>query len=129
MSQIENQKNWIASPKGQAYLKSFEHKASIRKYNRVRDSVHREETQKKVRLIKLERGCQKCGFNQHAAALEFHHRNPDEKLFRLSESRNYSWKMVLQEIEKCDVLCSNCHAILEFEKRHSAGVMVAHSPD
>jgi hypothetical protein len=117
MNTAENQKRWINSPKGIAYRKSVAFRESIRKHNRIRDRVHRANTQKKTREIKLRSGCLHCGFNSHHAALEFHHRDPKTKKFRLGESRNYSWKKVLEEIEKCDVLCSNCHAILEHDKR------------
>jgi hypothetical protein len=111
------QKNWINSLKGIAYRKSDAFKKSIRKYNRKRDRIHRRETLAKVRIIKVEKGCLKCGFNTHHAALEFHHRDPEIKKFRLGDSRNYSWKACVEEMAKCDVLCANCHAILEDEKR------------
>ena len=114
----ERQRKFISSPKGQKYLRSKAHAESVRKYNRnVRDRIHRTETVKKVRQIKIERGCLICGFNKHHAALDFHHRNPETKKFRIGDGRNYSWKMVLEEIVKCDVLCSNCHRILEHDKR------------
>jgi hypothetical protein len=112
-----NQKRYIESPTGQAYLRSEAHRESIRKHNRKRDRTHRDAVQKQTREIKIKSGCLKCGFNTHPAALEFHHRDPSTKKFRLGESRNYSWEACLVEIEKCDVLCANCHAILEHEKR------------
>jgi hypothetical protein len=117
MGKAENQKRWINSEKGIAYKKSDAFRESRRKHNRLRDRTHRANIQRRVREIKLKKGCLFCGFNKHHAALEFHHRNPKEKKFRIALSRNYSWKMVEQEIEKCDVLCANCHAILEHDKR------------
>jgi hypothetical protein len=112
-----NQKKYMQSPAGQAYLRSDAHRESIRKHNRKRDKTHREETQRKTREIKMASGCLLCGFKSHPAALEFHHRDPKTKKFRLAMSRNYSWKMCLEEIAKCDVLCANCHAILEYDKK------------
>jgi len=117
MNTAQNQKKWIDSPKGIAYRKSEAFKESVRKHRRTREKAYRTETQRKVRVIKVEQGCLKCGYKEHHAALEFHHREPEKKKFRLSESRNYSWKMVLEEIDKCDVLCANCHAVLEHDKR------------
>lgn len=65
--------------------------------------------------LKLEKGCIKCGYNEHHAALDFHHRNgKTDKVMNISRLCNYSWKKVLEEIEKCDVICSNCHRILTF---------------
>lgn len=117
MTHIEAQRKWIFSDAGKEYLKSESYKESVRKHNRKRDRTHRDETQRKVRAIKLEKGCLHCGFDKHYAALDFHHRNPETKKFRLSESRNYSWKMVEEEMFKCDVLCRNCHSILEHDLR------------
>lgn len=116
MSKADNQRKYINSPKGVAYRNSEAFKQSIRKHNRIRDRVHRRETVAKMRAIKLERGCKQCGYNKHHAALEFHHRDPETKKFRLGDCRNYSWKACLEEIAKCDVLCAICHSILEFEK-------------
>jgi hypothetical protein len=47
--------------------------------------------------------------------LQFHHRNPREKDFTISNACSWGWSIerILKEMEKCDVLCANCHA-----KRH-----------
>ena len=79
----------------------------------------RREFRERLHKIKVERGCIRCGFKEHYAALEFHHRNPAEKKFLVSKGENYSWAMCEAEIEKCDVLCSNCHHILESEQVNS----------
>jgi len=53
--------------------------------------------------------CSKCGEN-HPACLQFHHRDPEQKLANISFAvRNWSLKKLKEEIAKCDVLCSNCH--------------------
>lgn len=55
--------------------------------------------------------CCRCGYNKCIAALVFHHRNPKEKKFALSADKNiHSWEDYLAEAQKCDLLCSNCHA-------------------
>lgn len=59
--------------------------------------------------------CNRCGFDVHPAALEFHHRNPTEKLFNISTAigspNQFPWKDVITEIAKCELICSNCHRI------------------
>lgn len=59
--------------------------------------------------------CERCGYDVHPSALDFHHRNPAEKLFNISVALQapdkYSWNEILSEIAKCDVICSNCHDI------------------
>lgn len=61
----------------------------------------------------MDRGgkCEKCGYNKNISALEFHHRNPEEKLLGLDMKSfsNNSWEVLSKELEKCDLLCSNCH--------------------
>src|ERR1017187_10213051 len=65
-----------------------------------------------MRELKMGRKCQSCG-EDHPACLHFHHRNPSEKEFGISRGITlWSKKKILAEIEKCDVLCANCHAKL-----------------
>ena len=65
--------------------------------------------QKFINNYKIKLGCAKCGYNKHPAALDFSHRNPKEKQFNISAGRFYSMEKLTKEIEKCDILCANCH--------------------
>jgi hypothetical protein len=67
--------------------------------------------------IKSKLQCIKCGFS-HIAALDFHHRVPSEKKFELANIWGKTRKQILEELEKCDVLCANCHRILHYEEKH-----------
>jgi hypothetical protein len=64
---------------------------------------------------KIERGCNKCGYDKNPIALEFHHQNPDEKYKDISTmiTNGLSKDRIDKEVEKCIVLCSNCHKIEE----------------
>ncbi len=57
--------------------------------------------------------CVKCGYDKCNAALEFHHRDPSQKEINFSKYRNTSWdknkQLVISELDKCDLLCANCH--------------------
>lgn len=59
-------------------------------------------------------GCQKCGYCENLAALEFHHINPENKSFNIDARKigNTKWEIILKEVEKCILICSNCHAAL-----------------
>ena len=62
--------------------------------------------------------CQKCGYNECPAALDFHHRNPEEKDFAIckkSGCRKINDR-IKKELDKCDLLCANCHRKEHFEK-------------
>ena len=61
--------------------------------------------------------CAKCGFS-HPAALDFHHTDPTKKDAIVSKfSKDGQYKRAMEEIEKCVVLCSNCHRIHHYEER------------
>jgi 5-methylcytosine-specific restriction endonuclease McrA len=54
--------------------------------------------------------CQKCGYNKYIGALEFHHINPEEKDFNPSSLKKYTMDTrITEELDKCILLCSNCH--------------------
>ena len=57
--------------------------------------------------------CLYCG-EDHPATLDFHHRDPDDKLFNISTAKDCSEQMLRDEIAQCDVLCANCHRKLHF---------------
>lgn len=69
----------------------------------------------KVSEIKKERGCDECGYDEHSSALVFHHTEPDNKTSEVSTMvvKHRSMDKIVNEIEKCIVLCSNCHKVLE----------------
>lgn len=54
--------------------------------------------------------CKKCGYNRCILALHAHHRDPTTKLFGISTGQCRKWAKVVAELNKCDLLCSNCHA-------------------
>ena len=53
--------------------------------------------------------CERCGYNKSLAAMEFHHNNSDDKDFTISEMNHKSWRFIKTELDKCTMLCSNCH--------------------
>ena len=52
--------------------------------------------------------CQKCGYDTYSGALDFHHLDPSQKDFTIS-NMNFKLKDAIEEIKKCILLCSNCH--------------------
>lgn len=55
--------------------------------------------------------CLKCGWNGNQAALQFHHTNSKEKDFNIGNVANKSWDFIKAEMQKCILLCANCHHI------------------
>ena len=54
-------------------------------------------------------GCRFCNYNKSIRALHFHHIDPALKEFAISQ-RIRSWDAVVEELKKCVLVCSNCHA-------------------
>jgi len=59
--------------------------------------------------------CSICKYNKCLAALDFHHKNPKEKKFMIT-SGTYSWKTIKKELNKCILICSNCHKELHYKQ-------------
>jgi hypothetical protein len=75
--------------------------------------------QLKLECIEYKGGkCQMCGYNKYPGALEFHHRDPSQKDFAICK-RLRSAKLnekLKQELDKCDLLCANCHREVHFDQ-------------
>lgn len=68
------------------------------------------EKQQMVQELKAQCKCAKCG-ESRGYVLDYHHINPEEKenIVARMISNNYTLDSVFDEIEKCIVLCANCH--------------------
>lgn len=83
-------------------------------------SAQRAESRTRLAQIKLERGCADCGYQEHAAALDFDHRPGEVKLFDVASGpARRGWGAIEAEVAKCDVVCANCHRIRTYTRRYS----------
>lgn len=96
--------------KGGYYNKWHERRKNIDKNHYQRIHKLREEIDEYKILI----GCKNCGYNEHACVLDFHHLNEDDKFMTVAKMINNKRKNVLiqQEINKCTILCANCHRLV-----------------
>jgi 5-methylcytosine-specific restriction endonuclease McrA len=63
-----------------------------------------------IKKYKLNSGCAHCKENGNADVLDFHHVNPETKVSPINVLvRTSGLLAVLEEMEKCIVLCANCH--------------------
>lgn len=54
--------------------------------------------------------CAICGYSRYVGSLDFHHLDPSQKDFNISSNRyKFSTELKL-ELDKCVLLCRNCHA-------------------
>lgn len=70
-----------------------------------------------LREYKQNLKCLRCS-ESHPACLEFHHPDPSQKDFSVGDAAKMGlgWDTILLEIQKCLVLCANCH-----RKEHDNG--------
>ena len=66
----------------------------------------------KLKAVEYKGGsCQCCGFNKYVVSLEFHHRDPAQKDFSIA-GLTRSWERIRNELDKCLLVCANCHAAI-----------------
>lgn len=77
-----------------------------------KELLHRQKQQFKKRLVEIKEasGCVDCGIKNHIV-LDFDHLR--DKKYNVSRMIHdgFSWKSILKEINKCEVVCANCHRI------------------
>lgn len=61
-------------------------------------------------VAKLGGKCIHCGFDKWLSSLDIHHLNPEVKDSKFAQMRGWSLTRIDKEIEKCVLLCRNCHA-------------------
>lgn len=78
--------------------------------NKVSHTKRRTNRQDKLDIIKAAKGCKNCSETDFRC-LDFHHINPKDKLFTISNAvtKGINWQDIELEISKCEILCCNCH--------------------
>lgn len=74
-------------------------------------AVTRRRKRLKDMALELKGGkCYFCGYSKCKGALEFHHLSEESKNFDLgTRGLTRSWKKIEEELEKCILVCANCH--------------------
>lgn len=107
--------------KREAMLKCEKHGLTIHKaYGRSarlyclkcsHDRITEQRRKNKIKLSLYFGGkCIKCGYDKCINGLTFHHRDESTKKFGIGSGHTKSYDKLLEEAEKCDLLCHNCHS-------------------
>jgi hypothetical protein len=85
-----------------------------------RKCVQRKNTEsrrKRKRLLVEYKGgrCELCGYDKFYGALDFHHKDPLEKKIRIAQMSLISFERLKPEIDKCMLLCADCHREIEYQ--------------
>lgn len=75
------------------------------------EAVQRRRDKVKLMAVQYKGGkCQVCGYDKCVDALDFHHRDPNKKDFGIGHNGyTRSFAKIKAELDKCDMLCANCH--------------------
>ena len=103
-----------------AYKDVLKRRAAHRRYYDRNKQLYR---QKNIRRKKLlidfvisfkKKPCMDCGIQYPHYVMDFDHRDRKTKLTSINRMINfhsYAAKKIMEEIEKCDLVCANCHRI------------------
>jgi|11BtaG_2_1085332.scaffolds.fasta_scaffold00448_11 hypothetical protein len=60
-------------------------------------------------LFKRSQGCCVCGYNDDPLGLDLDHKDREDKTYSIGDLPKKSWKVIFEELSKCQVLCAICH--------------------
>lgn len=68
--------------------------------------------------------CICCGYDKHPGVLDFHHVDPATKEVSIgNKGYTRSWEKVRAELDKCILVCANCHREIELGVRDFTGLV------
>ena len=92
------------------YCKVCQKKYYFNNRKNIRLQQREQRKQMKAKAIEYLGGqCQCCGFKKALSVLQFHHRDPTEKEAMWNTIKNWPEEKRKKELDKCDLLCANCH--------------------
>lgn len=109
-----SREEWKNLSKPQRYY--YRNKEKIKRRAGEHKHKHRKENREWIRNYKKDLECERCGETRHKC-LQFHHKEKEAKDKSVSSliHDGCSRKRIMNEVEKCEVLCANCHTIHHIE--------------
>lgn len=78
------------------------------------ETIKRFRTYKKQAVAYKGGKCVKCGYNKCLGSLDFHHRESTQKDPNWRKMRNWPIEKIKAELDKCDLVCRNCHGEIHY---------------
>lgn len=85
-------------------------------WNNIHNKTRLEKQNQIQDIKKQSSGCLKCE-EKRIHLLDFHHLDPSKKTFQIGQGESKGWDRVQAEIEKCILLCKNCHADFHYQEK------------
>lgn len=93
---------------GETRPKKFYGKMKTTCYSCHGIGIEKQRIAKRLEALEYKGGkCQHCGYDKYRGALEFHHKDPSQK--DPKGLRKWNRENLFAELDKCILLCSNCH--------------------
>jgi 5-methylcytosine-specific restriction endonuclease McrA len=91
---------------------------SHRDEQQARNKIQSDTARVFIRQAKVGKKCSACGFDD-PICLDFHHVDPAEKdaIIAQAPTRGWSVARIQREMDKCVILCANCHRKEEYRLR------------
>ncbi len=97
--------------------RNYKQKPEVKKRCRQTQLLRHRRNRDFIEKFKKGKECILCGYSDHHEILNFHHKNPKDKLFGLANTKTRSLIKIKTEIKKCVLLCANCHTWIHLKGR------------
>lgn len=85
---------------------------------KLRNERVRDENNAKLKEIKETSPCTDCREFHPYYVMQFDH-TADDKEASVGNMRHCSWSKIQKEIDKCELVCANCHAKRTWKRQHA----------
>jgi DNA-binding CsgD family transcriptional regulator len=93
--------------------------AGVKEKTTTRMAMNRKSVEEFIQNFKESHPCHDCGNFYPYYVMQFDHLPQYEKLFTIAQWHNYTQdvKVVIAEMQKCDLVCGNCHTVRSHLRR------------
>lgn len=113
---------------GKRYMYDYRHKGNDRAYTCETCKMKERNVRRKIMAILYKGGkCEHCGYGKIHEAMDFHHTDASTKEFSIGQAYRLSWKRITTELDKCILVCANCHRELHALLAQQARAAVLHT--
>ena len=103
----------MTTPEKQEYMREYRAANKVKLAAQDKKKMQERRVKHKLKAIEYLGGkCSNCGIvSEHRGIYDFHHLDKSEKESDPGSLMHYSWKRIAKELDKCVLLCANCHRI------------------
>ncbi len=111
-----NYKAWYQRNRSAIAAKKYAYRMANFEMHKAHSARAKAKRRQLIAQYKLDQGCAICGYKGHPDALDFDHLPGTDKKAAVSQMYRAAWTEVMKEIEKCQILCANCHRIISAQR-------------